>query len=62
MSYSVHYIIPEERLVGGEIKHLHWEVSQKKKSLHFILNSSMTGMNMYLWIFWLLCVFLASIP
>lgn len=22
----------------------------------------MTGMNMYPWIFWLLCVFLASIP
>lgn len=26
MSYSVHYIIPEEKQVGGEIKHLQWEV------------------------------------
>lgn len=35
MSYSVHYIIPEEKQVGGEIKHLHWEVSQKKKVFTF---------------------------
>lgn len=26
----VHYIIPEEKQVGGEIKHLQWEVCQKK--------------------------------
>lgn len=30
MSYSVHYIIPEEKQVGGEIKYLHWELCQKK--------------------------------
>lgn len=30
MSYIVHYIIPEEKQVGGEIKHLQWEVCQKK--------------------------------
>lgn len=57
MSYLVHYIIPEEKQVGGEIKYLHREVCQKK-----ILTSRVTGMNMYPWIFWLLCVFLASIP
>lgn len=31
MSYSVHYIIPEQKQVGGEIKYLQWEVCQKKK-------------------------------
>lgn len=30
MSYSVHYIIPEEKQVGGEIKRLQWEVCQRK--------------------------------
>lgn len=35
MSYSVNYIISEEKQVGGEIKYLHREVCQKKKIFTF---------------------------
>lgn len=31
MSFSVHYIFPEEKQVGGEIKHSQWEIFQKKR-------------------------------
>lgn len=38
MSYSVNYIISEEKQVGGEIKYLHWEVCQKKKNLYILFS------------------------
>lgn len=50
ISYSVQYIIPEEMQVGGEIKHL-WSLPEKKKALHFILNSGITDTYMDGWIF-----------